>query len=493
MEQVTETPPTPMNESNEPSSPQERVDMAVDPVEVSTDTKEPLDEKTLQTKYLSLLNVSLKELDELSDRYSKFDSTTNPSSRAWFAAYVNGLDHLINGNSLSDSVERAESLWRQKVGIDGQDIGAGKPRFGNTPGNVLVGERALLKASSLLGLGGVVQIPLWHTGIWVSIKAPSEASLLELERRIANEKVALGRFTSGMIFSNTSVYTISYVVNFVLNHIYDASIKNTTQETLKRLIKVTDIPSLVWGLICAIYPNGYEYARPCTTNPAECQHIVKGKINLSKLHWVDNASLNDAQKRMMAKRTEKFSEEDLKGYEKEHSRGGEYTITLMDELRFKLKVPTIAEYEQSGFTWVDNIVDLLENSLGVSLKGKERDEYITDQGRLTALRQYAHWVRSIEVGEDFIEDRETIDLFLSSLSSKEEISTKFFEGVGRYIDNSTVALVAIPKYRCPSCGGEQKADLNKDRYPFLLPIDIVRIFFSLLDQRIFSSLSNRKL
>jgi len=474
-----------------PPVPPPTVVMDQDPIKSISEDK--ITKEDLQERFLSLLNTDMKELDLLSEHYPKFDGTSGETSKAWFAAYLQGINHLIRGNSFSDSVQRAEAAWRQKVAIDGDTLGAGKPRFGSNTGNVISGERALMKATSMLGLGAVVQIPLWHTGIWVSLKSPSEASLLELERRIASEKISLGRYTSGMVFSHTSVYTVSYVVNFVLNHVYDASVKNITQDSLKSLIKITDIPTLVWGLACAIYPNGYKYTRPCTTNPAECQHLVTGELNLTKLSWTDNNSLTEWQRRAMSKRTDKFSDEDIKRYEKEHNRGGDFVITLAENLRARLRVPAIAQYEKSGFTWVDGIVKLLEGSLGVSLKGKERDDYITDQGRLTALRQYSHWVNRIEVGEDAIEDYETIEALLGTLSSDETISKNFFEAVGKYIDDSTISVIALPKYTCPVCGGEQKADVHENKHPHLLPIDVVRVFFTLLDQRIFKALTKPQL
>lgn len=456
-------------------------------------SEESLSSAEVQEKFLALLNVDMKELDQLSENYPKVDGATGEQGRAWLASYLQGLGHLLRGNSLSESVERAEATWRQKVSVGGEEIGAGRPRFGNSASGVISGEMALLKATSALGLGAVVQIPLWHTGIWVSIKAPSESALLELERRIANEKITLGRYTSGMIFSNTSIYTVSYVVNFILNHVYDASVKNITQDALKALIKITDIPTLVWGMACAIYPNGYPYLRPCTTNPSECQHVVRGELNLSKLSWTDNNALTEWQRRLMSRRSDKFSDEELKRYEEEHRRGGSHTVALTDEMRVKLRVPTLIQYEQSGFSWVDGIVKLLEGSLGVSLKGKERDDYITDQGRLTALRQYTHWVDRVELNEDTIEDQETLELLLGAMSSDEKLATKFFEEVGKYIDNSTLSLIALPKYDCPACGGEQHGDLHGNVHPHLLPLDMVRIFFTLLDQRIFKALTVRQL
>lgn len=268
---------------------------------------------------LCFLNADMKELDVLAENYTDVENLKGENAKAWLSAFQQGIDHLVRGNSMSDSVIRANSAWRQRVAVDGENLSACRPKFGSTTSGIISGEKALMKATSLLGIGGVTQIPLWHTGIWVSIKAPNEGALLELERRISNEKISLGRYTSGMVFSNTSVYTVMYVVNFVLNHVYDASVKNLTQDNLKSIIKITDIPSLVWGMLCTIHTNGYKYNRPCTANPAECQHVVSGDLSLPKLFWVDNNSLTEKQKRHMSKRTEKFTEADLKDYEKEHS------------------------------------------------------------------------------------------------------------------------------------------------------------------------------
>ena len=467
------------------------VEMEQSPIKEFYEGRSP--SEALQNRFLSLLNRDMRELDKVSESYPKMDSSSGSIGQSWTSAYIQGMENLLKGSALSDAVERADSAWRQKVDADGEKLAAGRPRFGSSEGSVISGERALMKATNLLGLGAVVQVPLWHTGIWVSMKAPSESSLLELERRIANEKITLGRSTSGMVFSNTGIYITSYVVNFILNHIYDASVKNISQDHLKSIIKSPDIPLLVWGMACAIYPDGYDYARPCTTNPAECQHVVEGKINLAKLVWTDTDALTLQQRRMMARRNDKFTDEEIRRYQDDHIRGGNKTIDLHEELRVKLKVPTIAEYERSGFSWVDGIVSLLEGSLGVSLKGQERDDYIISQGRLTAIRQYAHWVEEISVGEDTIEDEETIDALLGNLSSKEEISDQFFEKVGQYIDESVISLVAIPKYRCPACGGEQKGDVHNVKHPHLLPLDVLKVFFTLHNQRMYRALTKAHL
>lgn len=444
--------------------------------------------------FLSLINMDAKELEEATGGYPNIDGTTGEEGKAWLTAFQSGVEHINKGSALSGAANRKEAKWKQKLEVAGEQLGAGRPRYGSSASGVISGEKALMKASAALGLGSHIQIPLWHTGIWVKIKAPTEASLLELERRIASEKIDLGRHTSGMIFSNTTVYVVSHVINFILNHVYEASIKNVSQDALKNIIKATDIPTLVWGMVSTIYPAGYKYARPCTANPAECQHIVSGKINLAKLFYVDNDALSARQGKMMVGRDDKFTTEQLAEYEKEHIHGGDYTAKITDELSIKLAVPTIAAYERSGFAWVDGIVKLMEGSLSTSLNSGERDEYISEQGKLTALRQFTHWVKEINIGDDTMVDVDTIEQFSNMLSSKDEIYEKFLNEIGKYIDNATIALIAIPKWECPKCSAIEDVDgLHNNRYPHLLPLDVLRVFFTLLGQQLTKALTTRTL
>lgn len=461
-----------------------------DPITLDTEESK-ISASDIKQKFLSLLNVDLDEINTLAEDYAQLDAKGDEEARAWLEAYVSGLAHLMKGSSLSASVKRAESAWKQAVDSDGTKIGISKAKFGSSTSGIISGERALMKVSGALGLGSTVQVPLWHTGIWVTLKAPSESSLLELDRRISNEKITLGRYTSGMAFSNTSVYTVNFVINFILNHVVDSSIKNVSVDALKALIKVTDIPALIAGIESAIYPTGYKYSRPCTVNPTTCQHVTTGLVSIPKLTWTDNAALTDTQRRHMAKRDKKFTPEEIEAYQNEHTRGNNREVKINDTLALTIFVPTLDRYIESGTVWVDGIVKLLETTLNTSMDSEQRDQYILAQGKLTTVRQYGHWVKEIIVDEDIINDIETIEDTLSLLSSDNEITDKIFTALGEYIDDSIISLMAIPKYTCPKCQGEEEGNL--ENFPHLLPIDAVRTFFTLLDQRIIMALNTRKL
>lgn len=453
---------------------------------------EPVSKEDVRTTHVNFHNATTEELTHLDEVVPNLQLGTGESGLTWGYSYLEATEHTLNGNALVNTLADENAHWTQKVPFEGDKIGAGRPRFGSSQGGVISGERALIKTSAALGLGSMVQIPLWRSGIWVSIKAPSESSLLELERRIANEKIELGRATAGMLFSNTGIYTVSYLVNFALQHVYDSSVRDNSPENLKRVIKSPDIPVLLWGLACAIYPKGYPYARPCTTDPVECQHVVNGTLDLGKMFFTDSDALTDRQKRMMVRRNDKFTEEELKQYQDDHVKGNERRVELNDILSMVIKVPSIKEYESSGFKWVDGIVGMLESSLGTSLKGDQRNSYIKEQAKLTALRQYSHWVKEVQVEDDIIEDTDTLEQFVGTLSASEEISNGFLEAIGKYIDDSVTSVVAIPRYKCPSCGGDQKGDVWDHFHPYLLPVDVVRVFFTLLDQKLRNAITRER-
>lgn len=434
--------------------------------------------------FLSLMQVDIDELNAYADNYPNLSVLDTEAGLAWMQRTQEAQQYLMRGNALLGSLIRDTALWRQTVTSGAEQLRAGRPKFGEAgEGNKLVGEAALMKIQALTGLGAVIRVPLWHTGIWVCLKAPTEAALLELDRRIGAEKILLGRQSNGMLFAGTSVYFTSYLVNFALAHMYDATVKYVKPEDLKSIIKVTDIPSLLWGLLCTIYPNGYPFRQPCVVDPTVCTHTVEELLDVGKLSWTDERALSEWQRRQMVRKLSKFPPEELKRYEEEHSFNKHATVELHPGLSMELKVPTIAEYEEAGYAWVDSIVQQVDQAFGGTLKGEERNDFIMERGQMTALRQYAHWIQRLVLnGTEIVDDPTTIGEVISSLTSDQTIFANFFNGVGNFINNSTISLIAIPKYDCPACGKPQPEEVVK--HPHLIALDVAQVFFTLLDRRV---------
>ncbi|WP_201285178.1 hypothetical protein, partial [Klebsiella pneumoniae] len=69
---------------------------------------------------------------------------------------------------------------------------------------------------------------------------------------------------------------------------------------------------------------------------------------------------------------------------------------------------------------------------------------------------YGHWIGEVIIPDaEISDDRDTIEGLASLFSSDEELRNRFIEEIGKYIDNATVSLVALPKHNCPACNWPQ--------------------------------------
>lgn len=439
---------------------------------------------------LRLLGGDAFDLGALIDNYPNINAAGDPATRLWTQTLRDGQNTLMRGNPLAASMNREGSEWAQYIEVEGQKLAASRPRF-DAGGGALTGERAQIYAAAMTGMGSIVSVPLWHTGIWLSFKNPPEAAILELERRIANDKITLGRFTNGLLFSNTSVYQINYLLNFAFEYVFETNAKEMGVDYLKSIIKVTDIPTILWGLALAMYPNGYPYAQACVNTDASCKFVIKEMLDLGKLVYTDKSSLTAWQKRRMQQRKARMTDDDIKRYESEHTRGGQRQVQLTEVVAATLFVPNLQQYEDSGYSWIGGIIDMMENAFQVPLKGDERDAYISNQGRLSTMRQYGHWVGEMHLGDGSTQmgtDRETIEGLMSMFSTNEELRNRFVEEIGKFIDDATISLVGLPRHNCPACNFPQMSAEHKG-HPHIIPLDVSRVFFFMLSQRINKVLS----
>lgn len=445
-----------------------------------------------------VLPCTAQEFNRLVENARRLDPTNSAQGRVWRQAIALGQELMPRADIGLDALTREQSLWRQGVpaGEEGSLVlGAGRPGFGESKGNApLVGEEAMQFIQSMLGTGQIVRIPLWHSGIWLDLKAPTEAQLLELDRRIANEKIMLGRMTNGLAYSNMSIYHNSFLFNFALSMVFNCSVASYSTEILKEKILLPDLPQLLWGLLMTIYPNGYRYHRPCIADPSACTHVTEALLNIGKLNWTDVSALTPGQRDHMKRRTAKFTDAELSNYRSQHRFVSKGTVSVKDfggnKTVVELRVPTLTDYERSGFSWVEGIVAGTDQAFGSQFDTDQRNEYILEQARISSLRQYAHWIERITFnGERSIEDRATLESVIGQLTGDSEVFERLLEGVRVYINEATISQIALPSYKCPACQADQN-DPEEKKHPHLIPLDVGAVFFTLLGQRVTLGLEN---
>lgn len=416
--------------------------------------------------------------------------TDSPESREWASVLSEGLSYSTYNNAFVPSLEEANRDFKQGVDFNGKNYSAWAPRFKASESEKISGERAVLRMLSHLGHGSVFQIPLWHTGIWLTIKAPVDSEIVELNRLLTADKISMGRQTYGLAFSNQSSYTTDRLTQFVLDHIYDSTMKRDQipqDGGYKSLILAQDYPTLLWGIVAARYPDGFQYSRSCTANPEKCNHVEHEFINVRELQYTDNAALTDWQIAHMSKRQSGSMDlASVKRYQEEMVRSQNQTIKFYanspQEFTMTLKSPSIAEYVQSGHRWISDIVTLVERTVGMEAREAEREAYITKHCQATAMRQYQHWVKEVELGTNVIDDLETIEKLLNTLSADDIVRESFIQEVIDYINSSTISVVGIPVFDCPKCQGGQ--DDPSSPLKGIIPLDVNQVFFGLATQQL---------
>lgn len=456
--------------------------------------------------HLWSLNQTAEEFAPVGESMGNLNLTPTPEIIRWLEGAARGSRLMPTGQYGSRALSREGSDWQQTVDHNGEELAIGRPiaTGGNSTTNGRVsGEEAKSRLKARLGVGSLAQAPMWHSGFWVSLQAPGEGEMLELEQQLGNSKISLGRVSGGLAFSANNVYHQLTVTNFAISKMYDSTLKDISPASIKQKMLITDIPLLMLQLGLINNPNGYPLARPCTNHTGQCQHIEEEVLNLSRLLFVDRRALSQSQRKLMARRTQKSNDAELTEYVNSHSYAETALCAISDDIYVEFAVPTVELYEKSSFEWINSIEERVDAAFGTALEGQERDQYIMAQSRMATARQYSHWVKRIifknkeeEVAgvltfnpeEDDQDDvRESFVELLGEISSRQDVVERFTEGVQKFIDSVTVAMVAIPRYNCRVCSAPQTVEGSK--HPRLLPLDVTRLFFTLLGQRTAKAIS----
>lgn len=421
------------------------------------------------------------------DRLPNIAVADTASSRNWAEVLKEGQDHSSYNGAYITTLEDPEADFGQTVALPTGLAGGAFPKFAAST-EAPKGEKALMRLNAYMGLGSIFKFPLWNTGIWLTLKPPSEAALLELNRLNISDKITFGRTTYGLALNNMSSVVADRMTNFVLEHVYQTNLKNK-DVNLRSIISTQDLNTLIWGLLNTVYPTGVQYRRSCSCNPEKCQHVVSERLNVSKIAWTNKRGLTSLQMSHMSNsRSDSVDLAAVEAYKKELLAAQKRTITLTGlngkEISLTLKVPTIAEYIDSGQRWISEITSSVNKALAQNVTNDERNSYIMNHGQVSAMLQYIHWIDTLTFDGADIDDVETIEKLLTALSSDDLIRTGFMDELDSYINQSTISVIGIPTYDCPACGEEQKPAKVLPNHSNIIPLDVYQLFFTLLVQRL---------
>lgn len=441
----------------------------------------PLEGEVDQTK--ENLIMPSDQNDQVRERVLKVSTKSKDFNARWLSVLQGSMESVAYGNAFVPTVNRKDAQFSQKIESSVGPLFLGLAKAKVNPNQKLSGENLRLMIRQSLDLGGTYNVPLWHSGFWVRFKAPGEAAILELYRALTEEKVSLGRSTYGLIFSNNTSFSSAAMLNFCEEHILSTSLAIPEGESIRKYLSVLDLPTLFWGMACAIWPTGVQYQRACTHDPEKCDHVVSELLDPSKLLFVDKTRLTARQVAHMTKRDKgSVAVEYLAIYKDEFLNGQPKAIKFNDDLSLVIAIDNAQEHIDSGYRWVSELEETYPKVL--IQDEKERDDYLIKQAKATVMRQYAHFVKSLTYMDVEYTDKKDIEGVVGDLSSDDELRQIFQDQIKEFIDDSTVSVIAIPTYKCPSCGHEQREVKEGESLQGLIPIEVMSNFFTLAVQKI---------
>lgn len=384
---------------------------------------------------------------------------------------------------LARTLSRESSFWTNEIDTPSGPLRSSEMRLRVDPTRTYTGIHAELRLQQAAGSGVPWRCALWHSGIWVTFHTPPESDILELERRLVQEKNSIGYATYGLAYSNSTIYTQKTIVDFALRFINMHSVRLKEGESLLAHIKTQDYPLLVHGLARAIYPHGFNYKRSCIADPDNCNHIVKDVVDIGRMVAIDRLSLTQRQLNFMANQEKGGSSpEQLNDYQKEFLRGREVRVELTPEFVVFINMPNLDKQITYGLQWIAGIEE--QYGQAMTLTEVERSNYLYAQANASKAREYGHYITKVIAQGVIYETPEELVTAANIISSTDTLRNKFIEAAKNFSADSTIALPAVPNFKCPNCHKFQiSAERKHNRYPDLIAYDAVSAFFTLIVQK----------
>jgi len=412
---------------------------------------------------------------------------------------ADSTDYTNTEDMLADPLNKEEGYINDiKYGSKELNI---RPLPVNGNGRALNGDAAIARIASILGVGEVTQVPLWHSGFWVTLKPIKDVELINLDIMLTNNQIQLGRDTNTLIFSNYSVVFNRILTNFIVNHIQNTTLDLPAGDDIRDYIAVQDLYTLVNALLYSMYPKGHTLTRSCRnstiiddeTKKPKCNKVMSAKVDFRKLLWVNRKGLSKEHMKIMSLRNpNSVTVEDVLEYQNTLSinkrRNKKFTTTNGEIIEIVFKSPTLKKYIDNGEAWVNNVIDSCESMFTETTDNDERNLIIDNVTSTMVLGIYNIYVEKIIYSDgSYTED---VDNVLAIMSSDNLLLKDFLKEVKDYINNNNISIIGIPDYTCSNCKETQNSKDTKGPFKQMIPINVLESFFSLCVLRIMKTQEN---
>lgn len=398
----------------------------------------------------------------------------------WIQHVINSINHLSRYSVLDRSINTPGAKWLQGVFRNNKLVNIGRPdvKVTDSDNGILTGMQAIMKVRQVMERGDFTTVHLPHSGFWASLQIDGDDLWLDMQSAIHQEKSDLGRSTLGMVFGNLDVIIFKHMSRFLINRIYKTSVGITDPGKLQDLIKAPDIYVLAHAYLAGRFKSGYTLNTSCVARAEAgglCGHTVSERVNLARMLIVDHSRITETQAAHMSTDTG-HTVTTVSAYQEAFDLKKAFEI--MPSVFLNMRVPTVADKINEGIAWLEALEASVTDAFKEGSTREERETMIKRKAALSSNRSMAHWIASIEIGGQVISDRKDIGDALAEFTTDDKITKAISNAVIEFGAQATVALMAIPRWTCPSCGNIQPV---RDRYmQAFTPLNVEKVFFTVM-------------
>lgn len=485
-----------------------------------------------QLEYLEYLTENkevMQKLHEILQEKNNTDKMTDEDFAIIRNISLNNsaLDLCEKNVKITEKLSDENSQWQQNKG----NLRLSRPGISKDASGVkLTGSQALGHMRSAVGLSNNFWMPLYNSGFWINLEAPSEYELVVLLQKIGQEKTALGTESAGGVFSNSSCFLRRHVVDLLASKIITSSLRTDGDaaralkgpEVISKIL-ITDYADILTRFMALKYSKGYPYLHTCSNYTKPCNESNVLTLNLHAMVLHDYSRLSPAQEEFMLKAREPASvlfESDKESTNGQITSVVQYrnafkfnelnTIRLSEKLDLVMRVPTIMDTITEGDIWMNEIKKDIDNLIKDSATfskaenmddvSKMIDESISALIDASGVRRYSQWVShavlyntvEMDIGDlvrdnnqdpNYVYSRPDIYKFLADLIKDDELIDVFINGYHKFVADSCMTVVGYPQFECPACKSFQGSYEEKDKKSLtraIIPFEAEENFFILL-------------
>ena len=436
---------------------------------------------------LKLPSDSVDVVEDILNNISSIEIIADKNDLDWANTITDGANYYVEDSVFTERLQKSGSEFVNADTHNGVPLHPGYIRYDSSQQKQVLGEHASINFLAHLRLGGPTQFVMPHSGFSVEFKPPSDNDLIHFNLAVSSDKVSFGRYTYGLVFSNTTSYSLRRALELAAKCVVNTSIQGLNKDNILDHLCVQDSFIFLVGMLAAKFPKGLNYKRGCINNPEKCTYVAERTLNPTSIIHLDRAALSLYQKSVLASRRanskpmetlEKYRAESSNLFDKEvfFNKGQETEFSVV------LKTPTCSEHIDAGFKWIEEITDLVDDVFSKGGNLPDKESVISSYGVSSILRQYRHWVRSINYDGLNIVDSDSIDILLTNISADEEIVEQLTKEVKKYINDSTLAIVGIETFVCPKCNEKQGEVSSHEEFTSIIPLDVLSLFFTVAVQ-----------